>query len=43
MTKRQAELKTGARLTLFLVSYLPLFVIMSFAQLYKYKEFLNWG
>ncbi|EKP0261863.1 hypothetical protein JFQ93_003169 [Aeromonas sobria] len=43
MTKRQAELKTGARLTLFLVSYLPLFIIMSFAQLYKYKDFLHWG
>lgn len=43
MTKRQSELKGGARLTLFLVSYLPLFIIMSFAQIYKYKDYLNWG
>lgn len=43
MSERKSDLKTGARLTLFLVSYLPLFAIMSFTQLYKYKESLNWG
>lgn len=43
MAERKAELKSGARLTLFLVSYLPLFFIMIFSQLYKYKAYLNWG
>lgn len=43
MDERRAELKSGARLTLFLVSYLPLFFIMIFSQLYKYKSHLHWG
>ena len=43
MNDRKADLKVGARLTLFLVSYLPLFSIMGFTQLYKYKQYLNWG
>lgn len=43
MEDRKPELKSGARLTLFLVSYLPLFFIMIFSQLYKYKSYLNWG
>lgn len=43
MKKRKAGLKVGARLTLFLVSYMPLFVIMVFGQFYKYSNFLNWG
>lgn len=43
MEERKPELKSGARLTLFLVSYLPLFFIMIFSQLYKYKSHLNWG
>lgn len=43
MEERKAELKSGARLTLFLVSYLPLFFIMIFSQIYKYKSYLNWG
>jgi hypothetical protein len=43
MSNRQADLKIGARLTLFIVSYLPLFLIMSFSQLYKYREYLSWG
>ena len=43
MSERRSDLKAGARLTLFLVSYLPLFAIMSFTQIYKYKDYLNWG
>lgn len=43
MNNRKADLKVGARLTLFLVSYLPLFAIMGFTQLYKYKDYLHWG
>ena len=42
MKKRTSELRTGARLTLFLVSYLPLFLIMIFTQVYKYKKYINW-
>jgi len=43
MGNKQANLKGGARFTLFVVSYLPLFGIMAFSQLYNYKEYLNWG
>lgn len=43
MRKRQPELKVSARLTLFLVSYIPLFLIMVFSQFYKYKGYLNYG
>lgn len=43
MKKRKAGLKIGARLTLFLVSYMPLFIIMIFGQFYKYSDYLNWG
>ncbi|AKB01987.1 hypothetical protein JG665_08670 [Vibrio cholerae] len=37
------KLHLGARISLFIVSYLPLFFIMCFVQLYSYKNFLNWG
>lgn len=40
---RQNRLKFGARLSLFIVSYLPLFFIMGFTQVFKYKEYLSWG
>ena len=40
---RQNRLKFGARFSLFVVSYLPLFFIMGFTQMFKYKEYLNWG
>ncbi len=43
MSSRKEELKIGARLTLFLVSYMPLFLIMTVNQLYKKKDYLNWG
>ncbi len=43
MSSRKEELKIGARLTLFLVSYMPLFLIMTVSQLYKKKDYLNWG
>ena len=43
MRKRQPELKVSARLILFLVSYIPLFLIMLFSQFYKYKGYLNYG
>jgi hypothetical protein len=41
-TRRQG-LKGGARLALFLVSYVPLFLILIIQQLYKYSEHLTWG
>lgn len=40
---RKNRLKFGARFSLFIVSYLPLFFIMVFVQMYKYQEYLNWG
>ncbi|EAA0680655.1 hypothetical protein DKP45_16235 [Salmonella enterica subsp. diarizonae] len=43
MSSPNEELKTGARLTLFLVSYMPLFLIMTVNQLYKKKDYLHWG
>ncbi len=43
MNQRKPDLKIGARLTLFLISYMPLFLIMTFSQVYKYKQYLNWG
>ncbi len=43
MNDRRYELKSGAKLTLFLVSYIPLFLIMCFTQLYEYREYLVWG
>lgn len=43
MNTRKADLKSGARFSLFLVSYMPLFTIMIFTQLYKYKQYLNYG
>lgn len=36
-------LTRGAKYSLFIVSYAPLFFIMSFNQFYKYREFLSWG
>lgn len=43
MEERRSELKAGAKLTLFLVSYLPLFLIMCFSQIYQYRAYLTWG
>lgn len=43
MDERRYELKSGAKLTLFLVSYIPLFLIMCFTQLYEYRDYLVWG
>ena len=43
MDARRAELKSGAKLTLFLVSYLPLFIIMCFSQVYQNRSHLSWG
>ncbi|MEC6795467.1 hypothetical protein VXS03_00195 [Photobacterium sp. S4TG1] len=40
---RQNKLQLGARFSLFIVSYFPLFFIMCFTQVYKYSEYLNWG
>jgi len=40
---RQNRLKFSARFSLFVVSYLPLFFIMAFTQIFKYKDYLNWG
>lgn len=39
---RKNKLRLGARLSLFLVSYLPLFFIMCFIQVYTYREYLVW-
>lgn len=39
---RRHGLKKGARLALFIVSYIPLFAIMSFQQIYKNSNFLNY-
>ncbi|WP_046070255.1 hypothetical protein [Pseudomonas synxantha] len=38
---RRHGLKRGARFSLFIVSYIPLFAIMSFQQIYQNKDFLN--
>lgn len=43
MKTRKQGLKGGARLALFLVSYVPLFLILIIQQLYKYSEHLTWG
>jgi hypothetical protein len=40
---RKHGLTRLARLTLFLVSYIPLFLIMIFQQLYKNSEYLHFG
>lgn len=39
---RVNKLHLGARASLFIVSYLPLFFIMCFVQLYNYRSYLNW-
>ncbi|HDL7313828.1 TPA: hypothetical protein PXN27_000587 [Yersinia enterocolitica] len=39
---RVNKLHLGARIALFIVSYLPLFFIMCFVQLYTYRDYLNW-
>lgn len=39
---RVNKLHLGARIPLFIVSYLPLFFIMCFVQLYTYSDYLNW-
>lgn len=43
METRKHGLKGGARLSLFLVSYVPLFLILIIQQLYKYSDYLFWG
>ena len=43
MKTRSQGLKRGARLALFFVSYVPLFLILIIQQLYKYREHLTWG
>ncbi|WP_445772888.1 hypothetical protein [Shewanella sp.] len=40
---RKNKLQFGARFSLFIVSYLPLFFIMCFVQVYNYHRYLNWG
>lgn len=40
---RGNKLQIGARFSLFIVSYLPLFFIMCFTQFYTHSEYLNWG
>ena len=37
------KLHLGARVSLFIVSYLPLFMIMCFVQIYTYNQYLHWG
>lgn len=39
---RVNKLHLGARIALFIVSYLPLFFIMCFVQIYTYRDYLNW-
>jgi hypothetical protein len=39
---RVNKLHLGARVSLFIVSYLPLFFIMCFVQIYTYRRYLNW-
>ena len=43
MNERKNGLTFGARYALFIVSYLPMFFIMIFRQLYVYNDFLKWG
>ncbi|MCU8004203.1 MULTISPECIES: hypothetical protein [Shewanella] len=40
---RKNRLQLGARLSLFIVSYLPLFFIMCIVQVFNYSNYLNWG
>ncbi|HHR6130900.1 TPA: hypothetical protein ACS72K_002527 [Providencia alcalifaciens] len=37
------KLHLGARISLFIVSYLPLFFIMCFVQIYNYRNYLHWN
>ena len=39
---RGNKLHLGARISLFIVSYLPLFMIMCFVQVYNYSDYLHW-
>ena len=41
--KRTNKLKIGVRFSLFVSSYFPLFVILSFRHIYTYYDFLNWS
>ncbi|MBS7818789.1 hypothetical protein J7624_00145 [Wohlfahrtiimonas chitiniclastica] len=43
IAKRKNQLHLGARLALFFISYLPLFLIMSLTQFYTHKEYLHWA
>jgi hypothetical protein len=40
--ERKNRLETGARLALFVTSFLPLFFIMIFRQFYLYSNYLSW-
>ncbi len=42
MSQRKHKVKLGARFSLFIVSYLPMFFIMCFRQIWKYSDYLNW-
>ena len=39
---RGNKLHLGARISLFIVAYLPLFMIMCFVQVYNYSDYLHW-
>ena len=43
MQRGKSDLKIGAKLTLFLVSYAPLFIIMIVRQAINYMDYLHWG
>lgn len=43
IASRRNKLRFGAIFSLFIVSYLPLFFIMCFSQIYSHMEYLNWG
>lgn len=43
MNARKNGLTSGARFALFVVSYLPMFAIMVFRQLYTYRSYLHFG
>lgn len=43
MNQRKNGLTPGARFALFVVSYLPMFAIMVFRQLYTYRNHLHFG
>ena len=40
---KKIRLTPGSLFSFFIVSYLPMFFIMIFRQLYMYSDYLNWG